>query len=475
MSPGRRAARPLVPLLGGLALSATLGHGTALSQDPAFALPELTVTATRAARPIEEVPQTVQVIEREEIERQLTLSPSPAAAIARLIPGYTLPTQTISGASEGFRGRDALVLLDGVPLNTPLRDVSRMLAMLDLNAVERIETAAGASSLYGAGATGGTINIITRRPTEGGPRFTVNTALRAFTADTGQSLSPEMSLGVTGRTEGGFDYVIVGTGRSTGRTYDGAGQEMPSDAMLGQGGGDRTLSGNLLTKFGYDIDAARRLDVSAMLIRLDQDPAWLTDYSGSRAQPDFNAPYTGRSIMENSSSLSARWTDQDFALGTLSLLAYHNDIQKRFNYTTYNFPNNSLVYYSGNPASPTSPANQTTLYSQRTGLNATVDTPLGGLLRGLLLTWGADVSHERTHQTLTTGEEVFTPLGQMTYAAFGQLQFPVGERLTLRSGLRYERFDLSVDDFTRPTVYYGTRSNLAYILPALRVTGGEFS
>jgi iron complex outermembrane receptor protein len=39
--------------------------------------------------------------------------------------------------------------------------------MIDLNTVERIEVVAGASSLYGAGATGGTVNFITKKATDG--------------------------------------------------------------------------------------------------------------------------------------------------------------------------------------------------------------------------------------------------------------------------------------------------------------------
>lgn len=481
--PPRRAAPAGFALLGALAAPLPAAAQVALTPPPAgeptAVLPELTVTGTRAVRPIEEVPQTVQVIERDEIERQLILSPSPSEAISRLVPGYSFTTQTISGASENFRGRSSLVLVDGVPLNTPLQDVSRVLALLDLNAIERIETVAGASSLYGAGATGGTINVITRRPTDGPPRFTVNTALRAFPENLGRSLSPEVSLGVTGRLPTGLDYVMVGSYRHTGRTYDGRGHELPSDALLGQGGADRTESGNIFAKFGYNYDAARRFEVSATVIRLDQNPDFLTLYSPPRARPDFNSPYQGRSVREASQSFSARYTDTAFALGPLSVVGFYNDIEKRFNFSRFSFPYNPLVYYSGNPLSPTSPANQTTLRSTRVGLNVTVDSPLDFAVTGARFTWGGDVIHERTRQELNSGEDVFTPLEQTTLAAFGLLQVPVGPRLTLRGGLRYEHFALAADDFRRPAAYTGVAARTAagfqpFVLPALQVRGGSF-
>jgi iron complex outermembrane receptor protein len=469
-------AAPLARLTLGLAaLAAPAALAQTAATPTAITLDEITVTATRAPRPIEQVPQTVQAIGREEIERQLAFGNNPAGAIARLVPGFSQPTETISGASETFRGRDVLVLLDGVPLNTPLRDVSRILALIDLNSIERIETVAGASSLYGAGATGGTINLITRRGTQPGVRFTLDTSLRAFTANPGRSLQPGLSLGVTGRTEGGFDYALTATGRRTNVTYDGAGREIPSDALLGQGGGDRTRFGNLTGRIGYDIDPARRIEFGATFIGLEQDPSWETLYTAPRARPDYSRAYTGETVEERSASFYARYTDGDFALGRLSLTGFHNDITKRFSFTRYSFPANSVVYYSGNPASPTSPANQTELHSRRTGLNATVDTPLDGILGGMLLTWGADIGRERTSQELIDGRQVFTPLSQTNYAGFGQLQLPVGERLTLRGGLRYERFDLEVEDFTRPAAFFGASPTAGFVLPALGVTGGNFS
>lgn len=445
----------------------------ALAQQEPVALSEITVTATRAERPIEQVPTTVRVVERAEIEQQLQFSPSPAAALSKLIPGYSASTETISGASESFRGRDLLVMIDGVPMNTPLRDVSRLLSMIDMNAVERIEVAAGASSLYGAGATGGTVNFITRRPVEGKPEVTVSTALRAFSANAAASLAPETSVSIRGG-QNGFDYTIIGTGRMAGRTYDGAGRELPSDAMLGQGGGDRYWSGNLFARLGYTFTPGRRFEVQGMMIGLEQNPQYNTLYSGTYARPNVNALYSGRSVSEKTASFQARYTDSGFVLGSLSLLAFYNDTNKRFNYSDYSYPYNSLVYYSGNPSSPTSPYNQTTLHSRRYGLNATVDTPLDMLRQGAKLTWGADVTRDHTSQELTDGRAVFTPLAQTGLAGFALLQVPITDRLTVRGGIRYEQFDLTVSDFTRPDVYYGVSPSLAYILPALNVTGGRF-
>ena len=119
-------------------LVAILGAGTALAGParaetaaPVVALDEISVTATRAPRRIEDVPQSVQVVDRDQIRQQLALTSSPSAVLSKLVPGFSVPNGTISSASESFRGRNLLVLIDGVPVNTPLRDVSRILNLID--------------------------------------------------------------------------------------------------------------------------------------------------------------------------------------------------------------------------------------------------------------------------------------------------------------------------------------------------------
>ncbi|WP_245259250.1 TonB-dependent receptor [Afipia clevelandensis] len=437
-------------------------------------LDEISVTAARAERSISDIPQSVQIVNQQQIEDQLKQSGSASAALSKLLPGFSSSNQTISGASETYRGRDLLVLLDGVPLGTPLRDVSRILALIDLNSVERIEMVAGASSLYGAGATGGTVNFITKKAQAGPPRVTVNTALRAFTANVGSSIAPEASATISGKNADGIDYVFVGTGRAAQKTYDGYGRELPSDGMLGQGGGDRFISGNFLAKVGKDFDNGKRFEISATSIYLDQRPQYLTNYSGAYARPDFTKPYTGESVLEDTRSFSARYNDANFALGNVNVVGFYNDIKKRFNYSVFAFPYNNPVYYSGNPASPTSPFNQTTLYSDRGGVNLSIDTPLDRIWSGAKLTWGSDVIYEKTTQELTNGQDVFTPLTQTTTAGFALLQVPVTDRLTVRGGVRYEHFDLNVDNFVRPAAYAAISQVVSFVLPPLNVIGGKY-
>ncbi|BBK35901.1 ligand-gated channel protein [Allostella sp. ATCC 35155] len=451
-----------------ISLGMTAGaHAQTQTGDGAIALDPVTVTATRAERPVSAIPGSVQVIGPADIREQQAISNDAAALVAKLVPGFSVPNQTISGASMTFRGRSVLIMVDGVPRNTPLRDVSRTLSLIDLNTIERIEILNGASSLNGTGGTGGTINFVTRKADSAEPSVTVGTTLRAFTANAGRSLAPEVTASVSQKL-GAVDYLFSGTGRKQRRTYGGDGAELPSDGMLGQGGGDRYESLDLFGRVGVDF-GSRRFEITGEWQYLDQKPDWFTDYSASPARPDRSSPYYGESLQEDSKYLTARFVERDFALGSVEVKGFYNDIAKRSPYTRFDAVVNNQVYYSGDPSSPAADFAQGTLYSKRAGLNVTVDTPLDAVRQGMRLSWGADYTFDDTSQKLTNGWHIISPMKQHGVAAFAQLDVPVDDRLTLRGGARYERFFLNVADYERPAIYYINR-----VFPAIDVEGGSF-
>ncbi|MGB6119123.1 MAG: TonB-dependent receptor [Mesorhizobium sp.] len=459
--------------------------GGAYAQQPANAdangvtLLDTIVLTGRDERSISSVAQSVQVVDKEKVEEAARENIDAATFIARIVPGFAPRNQTISGASETFRGRSLLIMVDGVPRNTPLRDVSRILSMIDLTTVERVEVINGASSLYGAGATGGTINFITRRGESEKPRVTVTTGVSALTQNLGKSAAPSGSVSVEGK-KGNFDYFFSASGSLTRRTYDGHGNEMASDAMLGQGGADRTGSGNLFGVAGYEIDS-RRFEISADWTYANQKADWFTDYATNPISPDFGDPYIGRPLREDSKYLAATYSDSAFALGNLEIKAFYNDIFKQSPFTKFSAVN-SQVYMPFNPATPillpsnvdpTAPFNQTALSSTRSGLNLTVNTPMDFLTEGSTLTWGADYTFDKTEQHLTNGQDAIAPTTQNSFAIFAQAEVPVTERLRLSGGARFDQFFLDVADFTRPAAAVLFGANIVG-LPAISVTGGSF-
>lgn len=137
----------------------------ASAQDDATALDQVLVTATRTPIALQDSISPAQVIDRAEIER------SQAPSLQDLLRGRAGINLNNSGglgkqSSLFLRGTNSahtLVLVDGVRINTGDLGLA-MIQDLPLAQIERIEIVRGPqSSLYGADAIGGVIQIFTRR------------------------------------------------------------------------------------------------------------------------------------------------------------------------------------------------------------------------------------------------------------------------------------------------------------------------
>ncbi len=449
--------------------SASVFAALPVAAQPAQALDEIIVTAERSPQKLSQTSSSVVVIRREDIEKGQILAGGVSGLIASRVPGFSVSDQSISGASEGFRGRGTLVMVDGVPRNIPLRDVSRILSLIDLDTIERIEVVNGASSLHGSGATGGTINFITRKDRPDKPRVTARFGTSLFTANPGESIVPEGGLSLEGR-QGVFDYLFSASGTLSRLTFDGKGREMPSDGMLGQGGGDRLGKTNLSAILGYNFTPTQRFEVSTNWSYAEQRPEYLTNYTTNPGSPAYNRPYTGEPLLENSKYVSAQYTHADTALGAVSLRTYYNDIIKQSPFSELSRAN-SQVYYSGNPLNPTAWFNQTKLMSTRTGVNLSFNTALPWLPSGSNLAWGADYTYDTVKQQLTNGQDAIAPMSQHGVAAFVQANVPLTERWRISGGARFEHFSLNLQNFRRPTAVAITRA----VYPSVAVRGGDFT
>lgn len=153
------------------------------------------VTATRQATRASELLSDVSVIAREEIEQaglttlEQLLARQPGVEYAANGGPGTNSSVFIRGAST----RQTIVLIDGLRVGSASSgDVA--FSRIPLAQIERIEILRGpASSLYGADAIGGVIQVFTRRG-EGAPRYNASVGYGSYnTSDVG--------VGVAGGTE----------------------------------------------------------------------------------------------------------------------------------------------------------------------------------------------------------------------------------------------------------------------------------
>ncbi len=129
-----------------------------------ISIKEVTVSSFRKQIARDRLPQKVEVITREQIERAGTSDISDILKKESGVDVIQYPGMLSGVGIRGFRpatsglNQRVLVLIDGRP------SASTNLAMIDLTGVERVEIIKGpASAIYGPQAVGGVVNIITRK------------------------------------------------------------------------------------------------------------------------------------------------------------------------------------------------------------------------------------------------------------------------------------------------------------------------
>ncbi|MGG6298305.1 TonB-dependent receptor domain-containing protein [Leptolyngbya sp. AN02str] len=417
---------------------------------------QIVVSATRTEEEASSIPRSVTVIERDQIEQQTQVSQGLGDVLEQLVPGLAPSTGTTSNFGQSLRGRNVLVLIDGVPQTTN-RNAFRDLQTIAPSAIERIEVVQGPTAIYGDGATGGVINIITRGPAEEGVVLRSRLGVSADVGNISDSLGGVVEQYVGGRS-GNTDYVFTASYDYTGGFFDAGGDRIPSDPNA-QGGLADTESLNLLGKIGVDLGEDQRLQFtvnhydSVQSTDFTTDPSILDSPGRQRSQAldglDLDTPQ-----LSNNTLLSLNYRHADVLGGDLQGQLYYRDYLTRF------FP-----FDGRTSASLGNSIFQSQVDSTEWGGRLQFDTPLAneGALR---LLWGADYNNERTSQPVNifdaaafdasgglayrrVDQRTWVPrLNQNSLGLFAQLNWEVSDRVTFLGGVRHERVGLSVDDFT---------------------------
>lgn len=139
--------------------------------DHSKTLETIVVQATRSGRLLQDEPMRVEVVPREEIEEKAIMRPGNIATLVNETGGIRVQvTSPALGSAnvrvQGLYGRYTQILADGLPLYGGQASSLGLLQIppTDLRQVEIIK--GSATSLYGASALGGVINLVSRRPSD---------------------------------------------------------------------------------------------------------------------------------------------------------------------------------------------------------------------------------------------------------------------------------------------------------------------
>ena len=183
------------------------------------------VASTRTDKRLEDQPMRVEVLAREEIEEKMLMTPGDIVMMLNEMGGMRVQATSPSlGAAsvriQGMRGRYTRVLSDGLPLFGEVGGLGLLqIPPMDLGQVEVIKGVA--SALYGAGAMGGVVNLLSRRPgREPEQEFLLNRSTRGAT---------DAVTFLSGPLSGGWSASLLGSGhwQETNDVNDDAWADLP--------------------------------------------------------------------------------------------------------------------------------------------------------------------------------------------------------------------------------------------------------
>ncbi|QEI09427.1 TonB-dependent receptor [Pigmentiphaga aceris] len=414
---------------------------TVYAQEPAQ-LETVVVSATRSNITTDKSPQTVQVITQEQIEQQLSISTNASDVLSNLIPSYTPSRGKLTGSGETLRGRTPLILIDGVPQSNPIRPTGREVHTIDYSMLERIEVIQGANAVNGLGATGGVINLVTKRPEDGtlNQHIDVQMTMPTERVD-GDGLSLRTTYGLNGR-QGAWDYLLSLSYDDQGTYRDAKGRLIGVDNTQGDMMDSRSY--DVLAKLGYQIDGKQRLQMSVNRYRIKNN----ADYLSVTGNRQLGIPTTSREGTPPGSAprndvwtSSVNYQNTDFAGMELSVMAFNQEFEGLFGAT------NTATFQDVRFAPLGTLYDQSRSVASKYGSKVTL-TKSDLMDRRLKLTGGFDTLFDKGKQDLYGTGRTYVPESKYNnLSLFGQAEFQLTDALTVHGGVRREDAELKVGSY----------------------------
>jgi iron complex outermembrane receptor protein len=412
--------------------------------------PQVIVTGNRTGKAVDKIPGAVNVISAADVATSLAISEDATAVLARVVPGYSEPTQAMSNTGETLRGRIALRLFDGIPQTSPLRETNRSGSFTDLGVVGRIEVINGPSAAEGVGAAGGIINYISKRATRMGNEITVTSKINSQFHDDSEGY--KLGLEVLHK-DNDLDLVFATSEVDRGIGYDGNGRRI---GMNASGSLQDTTGRNLFVKVGYEFGANhdQRLEALASKFYLYGKGRYVYQ-EGNRALNLTDTavrgrPFEGQAEFNDFRQYALTYTNADLLGGSFSAQAYRASQAMRFVAEKGGADKQDpLIAPLGTLT------DQSEVNSQKRGLRTSWTRGQLAGVDGLELRAGLDLVRDQSEQRLAlTNRTWVPPMIYTSTAPFAQLSYDIGP-VTLSGGLRREKGELTVDSYT--TTYYNKR------------------
>jgi len=419
-------------------------------------LAEMVVSASRNPESIDEVPSSFTILPRKTLDESMVVTTNIIDILSNNVPGLGPSTGTSSNWGQTLRGRPLLIMVDGVPQSTPLRNGAVDLRSLDPDLVERVEVIKGATAVYGNGAAGGLINYITRTPrTEKAFNSRTSVASTGSLSNIDNSVGSRISQMFYGKS-GKLDYVVSGVFEQTGEWKDAEGDVLPPTYGLGE-----TDSYNAFLKLGYAISPKNRIQLTYNYYSSEQKTNYVSEFGnyeeGVKTKAVLGKPEGVPQGVRGNHNVSLRFSRTEaFANTDYEVDVYYQSVDNVFF--------QSDVFIDGG---------QSMISSDKKGLRFQFNTPLlsANSVKGSL-SYGMDLMNDITSQPLVDGRQWVPEMDMFNTAPFAQLKLDFFDEMVFKGGLRFERVNIGVEDYqTLETINTSTGE----VNPSFEVKGGELA
>lgn len=458
----KKAARPLIPLLsfGGFILFSNSSFAVTPTEvtnpdKSSEVLPTISITASRADELSSSAKQVTKLDETQIELLKNASSGNIATVLAKIVPGLSDSSRTITDYGQTLRGRNALILVDGVPMNLT-RDTSRGLSAIDPESISSIEVIRGSNAIYGSGAAGGTISITTKAAGGEPSAKTVIGLQSGLTNFRSDALSGDIHQYFSGSLNN-FDYALDFGYQRIGSPYDARGRRVAPEPSQGDLFDADAYS--IGTKLGYHLDDNQYLQFAANYYNAEQDSDYASDPSVAQL-PAGTVPakaIKGLKLKDQNKNenqiYNLTYSHQDFFGNKVDAQLYYRDFFTRF-----------APFDARKVATRGGQVDQVYQENNVLGSRLTVNTPLE-FLGDTSLVWGGDFSREKSEMPLDTfdpqiydqsgglefvknGKLIYLPeLTTQSIGGFAQLKHRFNDQWSAEVGTRYEDSYAKIDSF----------------------------
>lgn len=383
-------------------------------------------------------PGSVTRVSAEDIEAISAITNDISQVLAQAVPGIGVSARgSASNFEQSLRGRKPAILVDGVPIGTPLRDGRHDVRSLSPVVIQSIEVIRGSSALYGNGGAGGVVNYITKRGANEPVTWRTEVGTEISLTSLEDSFAPFVHQSGQGSV-GSFSFVGDVYLERTDSFFDAEGNRI-RPSPNGQGGLAESDVYSGFLRLGYDI-GAHRIDASVLHYDQEQDSKFNVLVPGD---PENEIPVSvregprlpGEEGTSNTNTLvSLVYAHSDVFGSALRAQGYYQDYENVFDFNPTFFPGGG----------------QSRITSEKSGLRLDISTPLniGAAVTDGRLLWGLDVQNDETGQDLVDGRVWAPQVDQGAVAGFAQATLPINDLLTINAGFRYEEIDVEFPGFT---------------------------